>query len=229
MASKKWRLADSLKQLRDQVNELAPERSKVADGTIGDAAHASRSSDHNPWVWDAATKSWVVTGMDITHDPADGLDSYALAESIRAAQNQRVKYVISNGRIFSGSEQDKPAWIWRDYDGANSHSHHVHISVKSDKANYDDTTEWRFPGYMSNVVITHGPDPILKLPLLVNGTKGKDVENAQRLLVKAGYPLDPDGWFGDKTEKAVMAFQRARKMPVDGKIGVYTWRALMGV
>ena len=42
-----WRVARSLDVLLGQLNALAPERSKASDGSIGDAAHASRSSDHN--------------------------------------------------------------------------------------------------------------------------------------------------------------------------------------
>ncbi|HKV33547.1 MAG TPA: hypothetical protein VJP89_04485, partial [Pyrinomonadaceae bacterium] len=59
-----WRVAKSLLRLREQINELAPNRSKASDGTIGDAAHASRKSDHNPWVKDGSIG--VVTAMDIT-------------------------------------------------------------------------------------------------------------------------------------------------------------------
>jgi hypothetical protein len=65
-----WRPAKSLIQLRDQINQIAPNRSKASDGTIGDAAHASRASDHNPWVREG--DAGVVTAIDITHDPDDG-------------------------------------------------------------------------------------------------------------------------------------------------------------
>lgn len=47
-----WRIAESLQQLLDQVNQMAPGRSKASDGAIGDTSHQSRRSDHNPWVTD---------------------------------------------------------------------------------------------------------------------------------------------------------------------------------
>src|SRR5262245_33953750 len=47
-----WRVAQCLLTLLGQVDELAPKRSRRCDGTIGDAAHAARTSDHNPWVID---------------------------------------------------------------------------------------------------------------------------------------------------------------------------------
>lgn len=128
-----WRLAKSLEVLRKQVNAAAPKRDKSNDGTIGDTAHSSRKSDHNP------NKSSVVQALDITHDPKNGMDSYALAEAMRLSQDKRIKYVISNGRIFSSTE--KP-WVWRKYSGANKHSVHVHISVSDQPAFYDNESPW---------------------------------------------------------------------------------------
>jgi len=136
-----WRVARSLLALRRQVDARAPRRSKASDGTIGDAAHASRSSDHNPWVRDGAMG--VVTAMDVTHDPANGCDAGALAESILASQDVRVKYVIWNRRIASSYETGGvAAWIWRPYSGTNPHNKHVHISVLAEKAAFDSEAAW---------------------------------------------------------------------------------------
>lgn len=65
-----WRVATCLTALRDKINALAPRRSRAADGTIGDAMHRTRSSDHNPWVEDG--RLGVVTAIDITDDPGKG-------------------------------------------------------------------------------------------------------------------------------------------------------------
>ena len=141
LAPRPWRVARSLLALRDQINHKFPSRSKASDGTIGDAAHASRSSDHNPWVIDGA--DGVVTAMDITHDPLHGCSGETLAEAIRAARDSRVKYIIWNRRISNSSLiGGAAAWQWRAYHGTNGHTHHVHISVKSDKAHYDSTAPW---------------------------------------------------------------------------------------
>ncbi|MGB4989147.1 MAG: hypothetical protein WBO10_07930, partial [Pyrinomonadaceae bacterium] len=64
-----WRIAESLKKLREQINAEWPGRDKASDGGIGDAAHASRSSDHNPWVKDSRGQG-VVTAIDIDEDLA---------------------------------------------------------------------------------------------------------------------------------------------------------------
>ncbi|HEX6903316.1 MAG TPA: DNA/RNA non-specific endonuclease [Thermoanaerobaculia bacterium] len=136
-----WRVAKSLLALRNQVNAKAPRRSKASDGTIGDAAHATRNSDHNPWVRDGAMG--VVTAMDITHDPANGCDAGALAEAIRASRDARVKYIIWNRRIASSSViGGVAAWTWRPYTGSNPHSKHVHISVRPEKAAFDSEASW---------------------------------------------------------------------------------------
>ena len=129
-----WRLARSLDTLRRQINEMAPNRSKISDGTIGDAAHASRTSDHNPNV------AGVVTALDITHDPVQGVDTWKLAEILRINRDPRIKYVISSGRIFSSVVSP---WQWRPYTGANKHAHHVHIPVMGDPALYDLASGWK--------------------------------------------------------------------------------------
>jgi len=140
-AAAPWRVGKSLLTLRDQVNRAAPNRAKGNDGTIGDAAHQSRSSDHNPWVRDG--NIGVVTAMDITHDPDHGCDAGILAEAIRTGQDARVKYVIWNRQIANHEALDgAEAWAWRPYHGTNPHDHHVHVSVLSDKAAYDATQQW---------------------------------------------------------------------------------------
>jgi len=136
-----WRVAKSLLALRDQVNQKAPNRKKSHDGTIGDAAHQSRASDHNPWVTDGSVG--VVTAMDITHDPAGGCDAEALVEAIRESQDSRIKYIIWNRRISNPLPLDgQPPWAWRPYKGANPHNKHCHISVKPEKSSYDSVVSW---------------------------------------------------------------------------------------
>jgi hypothetical protein len=139
-----WRVAAALLKLRDQVNAKFPGRSKASDGTIGDLAHCPGSSDHCPNITDGGVG--VVTAMDITHDPAHGLDAGAVAETLRLSQDPRIKYIISNGRIANFQALDgKPPFAWRPYTGANPHTKHFHISVRPGKtgpSGYDTTTNW---------------------------------------------------------------------------------------
>jgi len=141
-----WRMAKALGAtgtlgLLGEVNASAPGRSKVSDGGIGDARHAASTSDHNP-----CRCCRVVTARDFTHDPKGGFDSYEFAEWLRLrvamGREPRVKYVISNGRIYSGAGQAHPAGKWRPYTGKNKHAHHVHVSVRHDARFRDDDKPW---------------------------------------------------------------------------------------
>lgn len=146
-----WRLAKSLGVLRAQIDRAHPNRDRSSDGTIGDERHQASVSDHNP------NRAGVVTAIDITHDPAHGVDSYHIAEVLRLNRDERIKYVISNRRIFSASLHP---WEWRPYYGTNPHDQHVHISVVADPVLYDATAEWELAAYT--------PEPTRPEPANVN-------------------------------------------------------------
>lgn len=126
-----WRLAKSLETLRAQINAAYPRRNRKSDGTIGDAAHAKRKSDHNPLA------NGVVTAIDITHDPANGVDCHNLARLI--IQDPRVEYVIWNEHIYNAAVKN----AWRKYEGTNPHTKHMHISVHDTPEIYDNDAPWR--------------------------------------------------------------------------------------
>ena len=139
-----WRVARSLDVLLDEVNASAPRRSKVSDGSIGDAAHATRSSDHNPWVTYGG--QGIVRARDFTHDPANGLDCNKLAEALSALiavgahpACRSGAYVIWRSRIFSFDRRHEG---WRRYTGSNPHDKHLHISVATDPAGFDSSLSW---------------------------------------------------------------------------------------
>ena len=70
----------------------------------------------------------------------------------------------------------------------------------------------------------------VRLPLLRNGSLSAAVKNMQLLLLAKGYKLPEygaDGDFGDETDKALRAFQKANGLEIDGKCGVNTWTALI--
>jgi lysozyme family protein len=186
-----WRLAKSLDILRDQVNAAYPGRRNENDGTIGDAAHQARMSDHNPWVKDGSVG--VVTALDITHDPARGVDSYAIAETLRRSRDRRIKYVISNRRIFSSQLH---AWEWHPYTGANPHDRHVHISVLPDKAFYDDPTQWNLHRAVASeaAVRLERPNFVGQSEIVMRSSYDQCLE---RVLAHEGgftnHPLDPGG------------------------------------
>lgn len=144
-----WRAMNSLLVLRGQANLIAPNRSTASDGLVGDAAHAATTSDHNPH-YVAGVGDEIVTALDLTHDPAHGFDSYTFAETLRRNRDPRIKYVISNHRLFSSyATSSYPAWTWRPYSGTDPHTNHVHISVL-DAVISDTRTPWNLEGFMAN-------------------------------------------------------------------------------
>jgi peptidoglycan hydrolase-like protein with peptidoglycan-binding domain len=60
------------------------------------------------------------------------------------------------------------------------------------------------------------------------GSRGVEVARLQQLLLDHGYdPKGVDGIFGKNTDAAVRAFQKAKKLTVDGIVGPQTWTALL--
>jgi hypothetical protein len=139
-----WRVARSLDVLLDEINAAAPLRSKISDGSIGDAAHATRSSDHNPWVRFGGYG--IVRARDFTHDPARGLDCNKLAEALAALVAvgghpacRSGAYIIWRSRIFSFDRRQEG---WRPYSGSNPHDKHLHLSVATDPIGFDSSLPW---------------------------------------------------------------------------------------
>lgn len=134
-----WRVARSLDTLLAEINEAAPNRSKISDGSIGDPAHSSRESDHNP------NPAGVVRARDFTHDIAGGLDCRYLAAQLTKLYKAghpalgSGAYTIWNRHILS---RDRFSEGWRPYTGTNPHEHHLHQSVATAASGYDSPARW---------------------------------------------------------------------------------------
>lgn len=142
MSDADWVVDRGLLVLRDQINAAWPNRSKDSDGTIGDAAHAARDSDHNPESpAPAGNPDRQVDALDVTHDPAHGADMGRVSEAIRQSKDVRVKYVIFSRRIFyPTSRNGYAAWSWQPYSGSDPHTNHMHVSVND--VHHDETQLW---------------------------------------------------------------------------------------
>ncbi|MCW2713106.1 MAG: Peptidoglycan-binding domain 1 protein [Frankiales bacterium] len=224
-----WYLAHSLVRLRAQVDAGYPGRPKGSDGTIGDAEHSSRQSDHNP------TASGAVCAIDLTEWVQDGIEmNDVLTECLRAQRDPRLKYVISDGRMFSSyATAGRRAWEWGPYSGVNAHTKHAHISVHG---SIDDDRPWSLTGAPGTPPVpaaapppTEGVD-VSALPVLRKPSQGQHVRNLQGLLVAHGSPVVVDGDFGAATERALTSWQGATgSLTPDGVAGPLTWARLIGV
>ncbi|MES9521980.1 peptidoglycan-binding domain-containing protein [Streptomyces capoamus] len=73
-----------------------------------------------------------------------------------------------------------------------------------------------------------GPNTWKHLVVTVRqGDSGAAVRAAQDELKAHGAAVTVDGRFGDGTRKAVLAFQKSRKLTPDGVIGASTWMNLV--
>lgn len=129
-SGKGWRLAPALIAMEAEADRIAPRRRRTSDGSIGDQAHAARKSHHNP-------DGGYVDALDISHDPANGMDVHAHARAMIARQDPRLEEVISNRQIWTWARR---AEGWRRYTGANGHTIHAHFVVKNSHRN--DTSPW---------------------------------------------------------------------------------------
>ena len=205
-----WHLAPALDQLRAEVNALWPNRSKASDGTIGDASHSSRTSDHNP----NARRS--VNAIDIT---AKGIDTAKLINAAKA--HPSVRYIIHNRRIMN---RDIGNFKARPYNGSNPHVAHVHISLYQSATAENRRQSWGLSSAKgggttgSTYTEVKGATPLVKLY-----HKGEPVKRIQ-----AAVGVKVDGFYGPDTASAVGRFQKAHGLAADKIVGPDTWAAING-
>jgi hypothetical protein len=243
-----WRVARSLDVLLDEINSIAPGRSKASDGAIGDRAHAASASDHNP------NNANVVCARDFTHDPGSGADMDRISRRIVAILPPALKYIIWDRRIWSRS---RAADGWRPYSGSNPHTRHMHVSVGEgpdghSTGPYDDSSPWGLRASGGTVQRPQKPaasqpieEIVMSLPTIRDNTAPRPYKRrAQALLAANGFPPansfnskgEPDGAWGPGSTAALKRFQVARKVPGsikdngegDGILGTRTWAALLG-
>lgn len=142
-------VAPALNTLLDQLNALAPKRSKLSDGALGDQAHAARVSFHNP---DA---NGIVRARDFTHDPTGGLDCNWLANALTASGDPRILEIIWNRRYWT------PRGGWVPYTGTNPHDKHLHLSVNGAPL-YNSTAPWNLGANPEEDDMTPAQEQLLK-------------------------------------------------------------------
>jgi hypothetical protein len=143
-----WVLVPCGEQLRRDVSRIAPNRDKTSDGTIGDAAHQQRVSDHN----DDEVGRVPIRDADSKHevhawDADDDLREPGLAmitivlflvDRCRRGLERRLRYIIYAGWIWEASN----GWNRRAYNGDNPHNEHAHFSFSYETNLEADTSSW---------------------------------------------------------------------------------------
>lgn len=223
-SGKGWRLAPSLIALVSEVDAKYPRRSKKYDGSIGDAAHAARSSEHNPDRDADPMPLGTVSAVDITKHSA-AMASELLDELIG---DPRVWYVIHDGHIYSRTH----GWEKRPHDG-DPHTHHLHVSLVQSAKAAADRSAWFKPAAPKPAP----PAPVIDDPTsgqrpgdkhrpgsraLRWGDKGTDVALLQRFI-----GVKDDGEFGPVTAKAVRRYQATRGDAPSGIVSTRTWAPIL--
>lgn len=129
-----WVVVPNLDDLRDQLNEIAPDRDKSSDGSIGDTSHAAGRSSHNPDKTgnpehrdgDAQNE---VRARDFDKDlRRPGLTMamvvHHLVLGARSGRFWWLRYIIFDGVIYHKSN----GFQARTYAGQNKHREHAHVN-----------------------------------------------------------------------------------------------------
>ena len=221
-----WILIPCLQSLRNEFNELAPNRDKASDGSIGDPAHAASSSDHNPdetgrTPYEDSDSINEVHAIDVDDDlrlPGVTMQSRVnlIVERHRTGKDDRLQNVIYNRVIWSRT------WGWtpRAYTGASPHTEHAHFSARYTTAQEKDTRPWgileeppldaKFEYFNAHLpVIPYGHDD-------ARGIKGSDgrvdktgyvrrIQTMLDMLLPGEVTIDGD--YGKQTKAAVAALK----------------------
>lgn len=202
------RLCTAGEQLRGEIDRRYSRRDRSSDGWVGDSAHSSRKSDHNP------NARGDVRALDVDKD---GLPAGTIVEHLRKlgrSGDRRLLggYIIWRGRICG----THTGWAWHEYTGANGHYAHFHVSFADARADYERPGSWGIfqPTPPAPNGTTPKGDRVLGLtnPLMV----GQDVKNVQNHLRRLGNKIPADGVYGRTTADVVAVYKRNRKISERG-------------
>jgi hypothetical protein len=121
------KLAPSLSRFRYEIDRRWPRRDRRSDGWLGDAAHSSRRSDHNP------NSRGIVNAIDVDKD---GVNTTTIINA--AIKHPSTNYVIYNRIVWSAAYGFRA----RRYTGSNPHTSHIHVSIKQSRTAENSTRSW---------------------------------------------------------------------------------------
>lgn len=214
-----WVLTRGLTTVRAEFNAVFPGRDKTSDGSVGDLAHQTSLSGHNP---DRTGRAEFKDGdaldevraIDVDRDLVPGsatdwmeLVVQLLVRKARAGGYIPFRYIIYKRRIWSRTD----GWKTRAYNGANPHDKHAHFS-----GDYTQTAD-NWTGSLGLVTVRGGATGGWMFCRF--GDSGDAVKFLQYQLHNLGFKLGTvDGSYGAATASALAAAIKAfNNQAVDGK------------
>lgn len=237
-----WIVVPNLNEAKDQFDKRFPKRDDASDGSIGNTAHSTHASSHNPDKsgypeWRDGDSKNEVRARDFDRDLKD--PDYTMESVVqlwvklaRAGTLWWVRYIIYNGRIW----HKKDGFKTRVYTGANQHTEHMHITSDfTEKADTVTGVNWHLGdlvpksgGQGGGEVVSPAPKPAAPESLVVDGKLGpKTITRWQQIM-----HTPVDGKIDADRSELIVAVQRRlrdtvdHRVDVDGKLGPETIGAL---
>lgn len=210
-----WVAVPALVEGRDQLDERFPNREHGAEGFVGDLAHQSSASSHNP---DKTGKPEYADGdskdevrawdADRDLNDPDGVSMEMVVQHMvtlaRAGVLWWIRYIIYNGRIW----HKRDGYVTRTYTGSNKHTDHVHVNNDfTQEADEVRGTNWQF----RDLGAPTPKPPAIPAKLAVDNELGpKTIRRWQEIM-----GTTPDGVIDEEDSQLVRAVQKKLRDTVD--------------
>lgn len=220
-------LTDGLKNLQRQLDAAFPRRHRP-DGWIGDAAHRTRTSGHNPDDTPGSKPAWSadpdnlaeVRALDVDADLGPGVSSLALVDHLIRLPKLAtvVRYLIHRGRIYHA----RSGFLAERHTGA-PHDGHIHVEGAWSQAGDTNTT---FDYRLEDLVALTSDDKKWIEGLFARGQQADDGGVTSRIGRDAWDQGVPNPLRGGKTPAWALLYDLARAVQSQGGTAAQTLAAV---
>ncbi|OIJ12645.1 hypothetical protein BKP37_12640 [Anaerobacillus alkalilacustris] len=185
------------------------------------ALHIQRQNDRQTLNLGKANDHAIAISLCRTGEFAEAYDRYVWAWAKVCAENGWDPFAKITAHRFEDPGRRSDPQSWLEPNGVTWNQFLTDVKKYADA--WEGEAEIKKPSQVK-VVVETGSENIIR-----HGDKGEHVKRMQKELTAAGFDLPrwgADGHFGDETEVALRAFQRAAGITVDGLFGPQSANAL---